>query len=153
VPLLIESNKIGGNYIIRHIMTQTTQTVEVLSNPYEIINIARKGLPKQSADILSKAVGLTDREMVRILNLSERTFHRYQPETMFDTATTERLLQLAFIYRKGEEVFEDLSVFKSWMRQPHVLFNDKSPLDMLDTNTGFQLVQDEIGRIEYNVYI
>lgn len=133
--------------------TQTTQNVDVLSNPYEIIEIARKGLPKQSADIFSKTVGLTDREMVRILNLSERTFHRYQPETVFDTATTERLLQLVHLYQKGEEVFEDLNVFKSWMRQPHVLFNEKSPLEMLDTNTGFQLVEDEIGRIEYNVYI
>ncbi len=135
-------------------MVQTiTNPVIGLSNPYEIIKIAQKGLPKQSADIFSKAVGLTDREMVRILNMSERTFHRYQPETLLDTGATEKLLQLALIYQKGEEIFEDLAIFKDWMHQPHVLFNEKSPLEMLDTHTGLQLVKDEIGRIEYNVYI
>lgn len=131
---------------------QTITPVMALSNPYEVIEIARKGLPKRSADILAKAIGLTGRELVRILNIAERTFHRYQPETMLDTPSTERLLQLASLYQKGEEVFEDLLIFKNWMRQPNELFNNKSPLEMLDTNTGFQLVEDEIGRIEFNVY-
>ena len=119
----------------------------------EIIELSRKGLPKHAADILSKGISLTDREMAKILNLSERTFHRYREDTMFDTATTERLLQLVSLYQKGEEVFESLENFKRWMLQPHALFNEKIPLDLLDTITGFRLVEDELGRIEYGVYI
>lgn len=134
-------------------MTQTVSQEIGLSKPIEVIEIARKGLPKQSADILSQSIGLTDREMARILNITERTFHRYQADTVLDKMSTERLLQLALLYKEGEEVFEDLEVFKNWMRQPHVLFDEKPPLEMLDTNTGFQLVEDEIGRIKHNVYV
>jgi putative toxin-antitoxin system antitoxin component (TIGR02293 family) len=130
-----------------------TQPAGALMSPMEIIELSRKGLPKRAADILSKGVSLTDREMARILNLSERTFHRYRPETMLDTATTERLLQLVSLYQKGEEVFESLENFKRWMRRTLGLFDNKSPLDLLDTTTGFQLVKDELGRIEYGVYI
>ncbi len=119
----------------------------------EIIALAKKGLPKRSADVLAKGVGLTDREMARILNISERTFHRYRADTMLDTAATERLLQLVLLYKKGEDVFEDIDKFKRWVRHPHVLFGEKSPLDILDTTTGFRLVEDELGRIEYGVYI
>lgn len=134
--------------------TQTNQNpVASLSSPMEIIALAKKGLPKRSADVMAKGVGLTDREMARILNISERTYHRYKSETMLDTAATERLLQLFMLYKKGEEVFEDIEKFKRWVRHQHVLFGEKSPLDMLDTTTGIRLVEDELGRIEYGVYI
>jgi putative toxin-antitoxin system antitoxin component (TIGR02293 family) len=136
-------------------MTTQTSTNPVLglSSPMEIIALAKKGLPKRSADVMAKGVGLTDREMARILNISERTFHRYKSETMLDTAATERLLQLFLLYKKGEEVFEDIEKFKRWVRRPLRLFGDKSPLDILDTTTGIRLVEDELGRIEYGVYI
>ena len=119
----------------------------------EIIELSRKGLPKHAADILSKGISLTDREMAKILNLSERTFHRYREDTMFDTATTERLLQLVSLYQKGEEVFESLENFKRWMRRSLRIFENKTPLDLLDTATGFQLVEDELERIDYGVYV
>jgi putative toxin-antitoxin system antitoxin component (TIGR02293 family) len=131
----------------------STQSLAGLSSPMEIIALAKKGLPKRSVDVMAKGVGLTDREMARILNISERTFHRYKSDTILDTAATERLLKLFLLYKKGEEVFEDIEKFKSWVRHQHVLFGEKSPLDMLDTTTGFRLVEDELGRIEYGVYI
>ena len=131
----------------------STQSLAGLSSPMEIIALAKKGLPKRSVDVMAKSVGLTDREMARILNISERTFHRYKSDTMLDTAATERLLKLFLLYKKGEEVFENIEKFKSWVRHQHVLFGEKSPLDMLDTTTGFRLVEDELGRIEYGVYI
>ena len=131
----------------------STQSLAGLSSPMEIIALAKKGLPKRSVDVMAKSVGLTDREMARILNISERTFHRYKSDTMLDTAATERLLKPFLLYKKGEEVFENIEKFKSWVRHQHVLFGEKSPLDMLDTTTGFRLVEDELGRIEYGVYI
>jgi putative toxin-antitoxin system antitoxin component (TIGR02293 family) len=124
-----------------------------LASPLEIIKLSRNGFPKQAADILSKRIDLTDKEMSKILNVSERTYHRYNSDTVFDTATSEKLLQLTALYTKGEDVFDSLENFKIWMRHPHVLFEMKTPLELLDTNTGFRLVEDELGRIEYGVYI
>ncbi len=143
--------------IIPKFIKMTTQTnqnpVANLSSPMEIIALAKKGLPKRSADVMAKGVGLTDREMARILNISERTYHRYKSETILDTAATERLLQLFLLYKKGEEVFEDIEKFKRWVRRPLRLLDDKSPMEILDTTTGIGLVKDELGRIEYGIFI
>jgi putative toxin-antitoxin system antitoxin component (TIGR02293 family) len=133
--------------------TQTTQNVDVLSSPMAIIETARRGIPRKKADVLAKAIGLTDREMARILNISERTFHRYKDDTLLDTIASEKLLLLTLLYKKGEEVFESLENFKFYMRTPSFLFLNKTPLELLDTNTGFQVVEDALGRLEYGVFI
>jgi len=124
-----------------------------LANPLEIIELSRNGFPKGAADLLAKKIDLTDKEMSKILNISERTFHRYNSDTIFDVSASEKLLQLTELYHKGESTFESLENFKIWMRQPHVLFEMRTPLELLDTNTGFKMVDDELGRIEYGVYI
>lgn len=123
-----------------------------LQNPLQLIELARRGLPRSVVDMVAQNIGLTDREMARILNISERTLHRYTPSTQLDTPSTERLLKLMLLYQHGEEVFADLNNFKPWMRQPMSLFGNKSALDLLDTATGFELVDNVLTRIEMGVY-
>jgi putative toxin-antitoxin system antitoxin component (TIGR02293 family) len=123
-----------------------------LQNPLDLIELSRKGLSRAAVDLVAKRVGLTDREMARILNISERTFHRYSPDTQLDTSSTERLLKLMLLYQHGEEVFSNLEDFKPWMRQSMRVFGDKSALDLLDTITGFEWVDNVLSRIEFGTY-
>jgi putative toxin-antitoxin system antitoxin component (TIGR02293 family) len=123
-----------------------------LQNPLDLIELSRKGLSRAAVDLVAKKLSLTDREMARILNLSERTFHRYAPETQLDTSSTERLLKLMLLYQHGEEVFANLEDFKPWMRQSMRIFGDKSALDLLDTVTGFEWVDNVLSRIEFGTY-
>jgi putative toxin-antitoxin system antitoxin component (TIGR02293 family) len=123
-----------------------------LKNPMDLIELSRKGLSRAAVDLVAKKLSLTDREMARILNISERTFHRYTPETQLDTSSTERLLKLMLLYQHGEEVFTNLEDFKPWMRQSMRIFGDKSALDLLDTVTGFEWVDNVLSRIEFGTY-
>jgi putative toxin-antitoxin system antitoxin component (TIGR02293 family) len=123
-----------------------------LQNPLDLIELSRKGLSRAAVDLVAKRIGLTDREMARILNISERTFYRYSPDTQLDTSSTERLLKLMLLYQHGEEVFSNLEDFKPWMRQSMRVFGDKSALDLLDTITGFEWVDNVLSRIEFGTY-
>jgi putative toxin-antitoxin system antitoxin component (TIGR02293 family) len=123
-----------------------------LQNPLDLIELSRKGLSRAAVDLVAKKIGLTDREMARILNISERTFYRYSPDTQLDTSSTERLLKLMLLYQHGEEVFSNLEDFKPWMRQSMRVFGDKSALDLLDTITGFEWVDNVLSRIEFGTY-
>lgn len=131
----------------------TDDQLSILSNPMEIIEIARRGIPRKKVDVLAKAIGLTDRDMARILQISERTLHRYKDDTLLDTNASERLLLLSLLYKKGEEVFDNLEKFKFYMNTATHVYNYKKPLELLDTNTGFQIIEDALGRLEYGVYI
>jgi putative toxin-antitoxin system antitoxin component (TIGR02293 family) len=123
-----------------------------LQNPLDLIELSRKGLSRAAVDLVAKRIGLNDREMARILNISERTFYRYSPDTQLDTSSTERLLKLMLLYQHGEEVFSNLEDFKPWMRQSMRVFGDKSALDLLDTITGFEWVDNVLSRIEFGTY-
>ena len=129
-----------------------TLVLNRLQNPLELIELSRKGLSRAAVDLVAKRIGLSDREMARILNISERTFHRYSPDTQLDTSSTERLLKLMLLYQHGEEVFSNLEDFKPWMRQSMRIFGDKSALDLLDTITGFEWVDNVLSRIEFGTY-
>ncbi len=129
-----------------------TLVLNRLQNPLDLIELSRKGLSRAAVDLVAKRVGLSDREMARILNISERTFHRYTPDTQLDTSSTERLLKLMLLYQHGEEVFSNLEDFKPWMRQSMRVFGDKSALDLLDTITGFEWVDNVLSRIEFGTY-
>lgn len=123
-----------------------------LKNPLDLIEFSRKGLSRAAVDLVAQKLSLSDREMARILNISERTFHRYTPDTQLDTSSTERLLKLMLLYQHGEEVFSNLEDFKPWMRQSMRIFGDKSALDLLDTVTGFEWVDNVLSRIEFGTY-
>ena len=129
-----------------------TPVLTRLQNPLDLIELSRKGLSRAAVDLVAKRIGLSDREMARILNISERTFHRYSPDTQLDTSSTERLLKLMLLYQHGEEVFSTLEDFKPWMRQSMRIFGDKSALDLLDTITGFEWVSNVLSRIEFGTY-
>lgn len=134
-------------------MAVLEKNISFFTSPFEIINISKKGLPKKAVDILTKKINLSDRQMARILNINERTFHRYKDDTILDLISTEKLLQLGQLYFKGEQVFESLENFKVWMLKPHIIFFERSPIELLDTNTGFKLVEEELGKIEFGIYL
>ena len=123
-----------------------------LQNPLDLIEFSRKGLSRAAVDLVAQKIGLSDREMARILNISERTFHRYTPDTQLDTSSTERLLKLMLLYQHGEDVFSNLEDFKPWMRQSMRIFGDKSALDLLDTVTGFEWANNVLSRMEFGTY-
>lgn len=54
---------------------------------FAVIQQARAGVERGKADEAARQIGLTDKGMARILNLSERTLHRLRPEALLDTVT------------------------------------------------------------------
>ena len=122
-------------------------------DPFLLIEKTRQGLTKNDADALAEVYGLNDREMARILNLSERTYHRYKEEARLDVSASDRLLQLKKLLQYGEEVFEEREKFKRWMRRPLRTMYGEAPLSLLNTMTGMKIVETALGRIEHGVYI
>jgi putative toxin-antitoxin system antitoxin component (TIGR02293 family) len=50
------------------------------------------------------------------------------------------------------EVFGTMDNFNDWMKTPNYTLNGETPLSLLDTSIGFDLVFQAIGRIEYGVF-
>jgi putative toxin-antitoxin system antitoxin component (TIGR02293 family) len=118
-----------------------------------IIEQARQGIAAQRADQLAQLLGVSLKEMAALLQVAERTLHRFRSDGRLDTTASERLLLLGNLAVHGLQVFDDeAEAFRAWLRYPLRELNQQTPLSLLTTISGFGLVDDVLTRIEYGVY-
>lgn len=123
-----------------------------LSNDFDIVKLAREGFPKRVLLALAKKISLNIQELSNILHISERTLQRYDDEAIIKTEYAEKAVELARLYVRGEEVFGSMDKFKLWVKAPSLVFNGETPVSMLDTSAGFDMVFKELGRIEHGIF-
>lgn len=119
---------------------------------FDFISLSRNGIIKRALLNLSRQISFSLSELAQVLHVSERTLQRYADDAKLSADTTERAILLSQLYQRGTEVFGDLENFKEWMRTPLPAFNYQLPISLLDTTFGFQLIQDELGRIEHGIF-
>ena len=113
---------------------------------------------QQQIRALAAQLGLTISEVAVVLATSARTFARQLTaesaagNALLSKGQVERLLLLQAVAAHGLDVFEDQDKFNRWLRRPLILLQNQSPLQVLDTVTGFRLVDQLLGRMEYGVY-
>ncbi len=89
--------------------------------------------------------------MAALLPVTERTIQRYTAKRHFSRVVSEQILQIAEVAAKGIEVFEDKDRFISWMNHPNKALGNRTPMGLLNSRFGAEVVLDELGRIEYGV--
>jgi putative toxin-antitoxin system antitoxin component (TIGR02293 family) len=122
------------------------------ASDFDIINIARQGFPKKMLLSLAKRLSLGIQDIAEILHISERTLQRYDDDTIIKKEYAEKAVELARLYKRGEEVFGSADKFKTWIKTPAYVFNGEAPVSLLDTSAGFDLVFKELGRIEHGIF-
>lgn len=91
--------------------------------------------------------------MATILQIAERTLHRFRAEGQLDSQASERLLLLENLAAHGLLVFDGRAdALADWLRYPLRELRQQAPLQLLTTISGFGLVDDVLTRIEYGVY-
>ena len=123
-----------------------------LHNVYDFIELSRNGINKRNLLFLGKKIDYDLKALADILHISERTLQRYTGAKKLSPEVSERAIQLARLYCKGEEVFGDLEQFKKWMFYPSQALGMKMPKELLDTTFGFQLLNEELTKIEYGIF-
>ena len=107
---------------------------------------------RAEVDKVASPAGLTDIELARILNMSVRNLHRLKSTDRMGRDASERLLLLTNLLRHGLSVFDDdAQTLADWLRSPIRELNSQAPIYLLDTATGFELVDDVLGRIEHGI--
>jgi putative toxin-antitoxin system antitoxin component (TIGR02293 family) len=118
----------------------------------QIISMTREGLPASVIGNLATHLGLTVSEFSGLLPVSERTIQRYSSEKQLSKGMSDHLLQIARIYTKSVEVFEDKEHAVNWLKTPCPALGNIRPLELLDTYSGIELVMNELNRIDYGVF-
>lgn len=124
-----------------------------LMTEQEIIARSRQGVLRAEADRVARLVGLTDKEMAIALGLSASYLHRLKVDQRISQDASERLLLLENLVLHMLDTFEGrASTALNWMRAPLRELDYQTPLQTLDTVTGYTLVDRVLGRIDYGIF-
>lgn len=115
----------------------------------ELIDRIREGVKKSDWKQLLQNIGATEKEFEDILPTSISSM---QKKMVYDRETSERIYELARLFGLGYDVFDTKDDFKNWLITPSLPLGNKKPFELLDSGFGFELVANEIMRIQYNVY-
>lgn len=115
----------------------------------ELINRIRGGVKKSDWKQLIDYTESTEKEFEHILPASISSM---QKKSVYGKETSERIYELARLFGLGYEVFDSKDDFKQWLITPLRTLGNKVPFELLDSSFGFEMVESEIVRIQYNVY-
>ena len=136
----------GGAGLLRHPVANTLDAHEMLLEglPSDALRHLVDGfVVLQKTASLEKAVGM-----------SLRTFQRRrdEPDRPLSLEQSGRTWKFAEILVRATAVFGSQQEAETWLERPAIGLEQRRPLDLLSTPAGVEIVEDFLGRLEYDVY-
>lgn len=76
---------------------------------------------------------------------------RLSKKTPLSKAESDRMYRVDRVRKRAVAVLEDQQAANQWMQRNNRSLGGETPLALLDTEAGYELVIDTLGRIEYGV--
>jgi|SRR2546425_10980083 putative toxin-antitoxin system antitoxin component (TIGR02293 family) len=118
-------------------------------SPLKRIEMVRTGLPALVLEETAAALGISKSALMKAAGIPVSTAGAQQRSGKpLSPEDSEKILRILRVARRAEEVFGDQDRGRAWLTSDvHAL--GRRPLDLLDTQDGYELVIDELGRIVF----
>lgn len=116
----------------------------------DLADMVVTGIPKQTIRYLAASIGVDERDIIQLLPVTNRNLQRYKDTDNLSDTVTDHLVSLASLFEWGEHVLGK-EYFKEWLKKPSLPLRNTRPFDLLTSNTGIQIVKDELIRIAFGV--
>jgi putative toxin-antitoxin system antitoxin component (TIGR02293 family) len=126
-----------------------------IQSELDVHELLHRGLPRGA---LSKLIGnlhvIQVDEATEALGMSLRTLQRHKntPAAHLDVQQSGRAWKFAEILAKATRVLGSQDEAEQWLERRAIGLDQKRPIDLLTTPAGVKLVEDYLGRLEYDVY-
>lgn len=152
--VLYGANPDAGNLssVIRWLGLPGSAAKKMVSN-FDFINLGISGITKGAVNTLASHLGISRKYISEnIFDISVKTFERKEDKARLDKKISSHALEIARVVQHAYEVFRDESKVKRWLNSQNKALNNFKPVELLDTFTGLNMVNDILGRIEEGVY-
>jgi putative toxin-antitoxin system antitoxin component (TIGR02293 family) len=121
-------------------------------NTSDIIRHMRSGTAAEIVPHLAARLGITQDALFRLLRLPYSTMKaRISKNDTLSSSEQDRLYRAEKVFARTLGVLEDGASAQAWLVQRNRSLGGEAPLAMLDTEAGYELVLDTLGRIAYGV--
>ncbi|WP_162628805.1 type II RES/Xre toxin-antitoxin system antitoxin [Marinobacter bohaiensis] len=113
----------------------------------------RKGVGVATLERLKAKLAISDRELARLLRVSERTLDRRRQERKLDTDLSDHTVALLDIFSATLKLFEgNEAAARRWLKSPERALGNKMPMELIELEAGRNVVKDLIGRLEHGIF-
>lgn len=124
-----------------------------LKSDGDFVSVVREGLPFQTVASVTKWLALSEDQVGSWVRISKRTAARRKSKhERLKAIESERLLRLVRLAAAATDVLGDRARAIRWLRRPNRSLGGEVPVNLLDTDIGFQNVMDVLRRVEYGVF-
>ena len=131
----------------------TRSVAMAIHSDFDIIRLGHSGITKAAIDQLAVYMGISRKVIAEdIFDVSVKTLERKAPGTKLNKKISSHALEIAKVMQHAYEVFEDNDKIKLWINRENKALNNMKPVQIFDTLSGLNMVNDILGRIEEGVY-
>jgi putative toxin-antitoxin system antitoxin component (TIGR02293 family) len=124
----------------------------VHSDSSQLITAVREGLPFESFTTLRQTLELSTDELAQLLSVPRRTLTKRQKEKAFTRSESNAISRVTRIYREAVSFFEDEERALRWLKTPLPALDNHTPLSLLDTDPGAEVVSILLRQLAWGIY-
>lgn len=98
-----------------------------------------------------RALGFSDDELYALIAPRRTLDRRRAKGEMLSPVESDRVQRVERIWAHGVRVFANPEKFGLWLRSEIIALDGARPIDLLASETGAQIVDEELGRIDYGM--
>lgn len=137
----------GG--VVSHV---ATKLMPFQGDATEVIEGMRRGISAQVVPRFAALLGVSQDKLFEQLRLPKSTIKgRISKNDTLSASEQDRMYRADRVWKRAVEVLEDEDSARKWINQENRSLGGECPLSLLDTEAGYELVLDTLGRIEYGV--
>ncbi len=124
-------------------------------NRLEVHAALTQGLPNKAAVHLVEGLyRLPVDDALNAIGFAARSWQRHKSDTKghLNAERSSRAWKFAEVLAKASKVFGSQEQAERWLDQPATGLNRQRPVNLLRTQTGTELVEEFLERLEYGVY-
>lgn len=116
------------------------------------IGLIRAGFAYPQIRLIQHAYQIPDKTFAHLIGISDKTLSRIKnSDAKLSSLSGDRLYRLKKVWQLANKVLENTENALVWLRRAQPGLNNQAPLDLLDTEPGYEQVQTLLNQIEFGV--
>jgi putative toxin-antitoxin system antitoxin component (TIGR02293 family) len=125
-------------------------TYTAINNRTTLVTAALKGVPSKIFMDIVHISGQKKEIVAQWFDINAKTITNYvRAKKTLNPSQGEKSLKYINLFKKGVEVFGGLESFNAWLQIPSYGLGKRTPISLMGTSTGIDLIEEELIRIAY----
>jgi len=116
------------------------------------VKTIERGVPLTAFHAFAEQSGLPIRELHEVVIPVRTLKHRRARKESLSRDESDKLTRVARVFDHAVQVFTDGERARRWLQKPNGVFEGRTPLELVRTETGARMVDELLGQIDHGYF-